>query len=182
MYHDTETPADTTSQDLAPDWSAEREETTRRTDLQQILERAVVDTLEAEPRVALSAGREKLGARTGDWKRAARAVEQALRQLLSAEQARREALKVLETAYLNVEQTSQALTFPLTSFDQKGGETRNIDPLFRQSEEALDEIERAADELAIAQLFCRSAWDAYARALEQEQQCRSQLQASGRAA
>jgi len=180
MYHDTETPTDTTSQELPPDWSAE-EETTRRSDLQQILERAVVDTLEAEPRVALSAGREKLGARTGDWKRAARAVEQALRQLLAAEQARREALKVLETAYVNVEQTSQALTTPLTSFDQKG-ESKNIDPLFRQSEEALDEIERAADELAIAQLFCRSAWDAYARALEQEQQCRSQLQASGRAA
>jgi hypothetical protein len=181
MYHDPETPTDTPVQDLPPDWPAEREDRTRHIDLQQVVERAVVGETDEEPLTALSAGREKLGARTGDWKRAARAVEQTLRQLLAAENARREALKVLETAHLNVERTSQALATPLTSFDHKD-EMNNIEPLFNRSEEALDELERATEELAIAQMFCRSAWHAYAGALEQEQQCRSQLGVSGHAA
>jgi len=173
MYHNPEPHTDTSAQELP----AEQEDLARRTNLQQVLEQAVAGTPEAGPlRMALSKVREKLSTHTGEWKRSARAVEQALRQLLSAEQARREALKALESAHSAVERTSQALAIPLNSFDQKD-ESKNIDPLFRESEEALDELERAANELAVAQLYCRSAWEAYARALEHEQQCRSQLQA-----
>jgi hypothetical protein len=175
MYHDPETPTDAPVQEMSPDWTGEPD--ARHIDLQEVVERAVT----ASDVTALSAGREKMVARTGDWKRAARAVEQTLRQLLSAEQSRREALKALEAAQFNVAQTSQALASPLTSFDRKE-ETKNIEPLFRQSEEALDELERAAEELAIAQLFVRSAWDGYARALEQEEQCRSQLHVPERGA
>jgi hypothetical protein len=184
MYPQTDTYAadaykeTTDSPPPSPDWAEEVEGFVRRTNLQHVLERAENDqSVEAVPlRPALSSSRENLDTRTRDWRVAAKAVEQAMRQLMTAEHARGDALKGMSRAQSEIERTATELTNALASFDERHM-SKNIAPLFKLSDDALAELERMTTELALAQMWCRSSWDAYTEALEREQQFRRSIQA-----
>jgi hypothetical protein len=180
MYPQTDTYTDTPEDPRAPapDWAEEVEGFVRRTNLQNVLEKAENDrTAEAMPlRPALSAARENLDTRTREWRASAKAVETAMRQLMTAEHARGDALKALSRAESEVERTAHELTSGLASFDERD-ESKNIDPLFKLSDDALEELERTTTELSLAQMWCRSTWDAYVAALAREQQLRFEIQA-----
>lgn len=180
MYPQTDTYADPPEEPQAPspDWAEEVEGFVRRTNLQHVLENAENDqSSEAMPlRPVLSAVRQSLDARTREWRASAKAVEQAMRQLLTAEYARGDALKALSRAQSDIERTNSDLTQALASFDERN-ESKNIEPLFKLSNDAIEELERTTTDLSLAQMWCRSAWDAYVAALEREQQYRAGLQA-----
>ncbi len=156
----------------------EREISTQ-TPLQKVVGGASGGTSSQKPlRKALSAVREDLDRRTREWRGSAQVVEQTLRQLAAAEQARSIALKALTQIEAEVAITGEALTVALASFDEVDG-GRDIDPLFIQSDASLDARDRAASEVAIAQRWCRSAWNIYAEALENERVLRLQIQSPG---
>lgn len=138
----------------------------------------VADAAGQKPiRVALSAIRDNLDRRTREWRGSAMVVEQCLRALVAAEQARAAALTELAEVEADVARTGQALTSALASFDESD-ENKNIDPLFAQSEAALDDLNRIANELSVAQHWCRAAWKAYAEALAREQNLRLNIQSA----
>ena len=180
MYPQANTYTDAPGENEAPlpDWAEEVEGFVRRTNLQHVLERAENDQgADAMPlRPALSAVRETLDARTREWRASAKAVETAMRQLMSAEHTRGDALKALSRAQSEIERTASELTAALASFDERD-ESKNIDPLFKLSDDALEELERTTTELSLAQMWCRSTWDAYVVALVREQQLRLGIQA-----
>lgn len=152
--------------------------------LQQVFEQATAQpTPDAHKplRMALSAIRNDLDRRTREWRGSAKVVEQSLRQLVAAEQARSLALQELAAVEDDVTLTARTLTDALAAFDETG-ERKNIEPLFSRGAAALEDLERIANELAIAQHWCRSAWAAYAEALEQEQLRRRHLQSADWAA
>lgn len=126
-------------------------------------------------RTALSAIRANLDQRMREWRGSAKVVEQSLRQLVLAEQSRTEALADLEHAEAEVAQSAGVVTQSLAGFDEDEN-IRDIDPLFERSQQALDELERAAGELSIAQEWCRSAAKQYAEALRREQVLRLYIQ------
>lgn len=155
-------------------------ELARRTPLQSVL--AAASAPEPVPaqkplRMALSAIRDNLDRRTREWRGSAKVVEQCLRALVAAEQARAAALSELAEIEADVARTGQALTNALASFDEMD-ENKNIDPLFSQSEAALDDLDRVTTELSIAQHWCRAAWKAYAEALAKEQSLRLNIQSA----
>ncbi len=176
MYPQTDTYTDT-PEVPSPDWAEEVEGFVRRTNLQHVLAKAENDqSIHAMPlRPALSAARETLDARTREWRASAKVVETAMRQLMTAEHTRGEALKALSRAQSEIERTADELTSALASFDERD-ESKNIDPLFRLSDDALEELERTTTELSLAQMWCRSTWDAYVIALGREQQLRFEIQ------
>ena len=126
-------------------------------------------------RTALSAIRANLDQRMRDWRGSAKIVEQSLRQLTAAEQSRSEALADLERIEEEVAQSGGIVTEALAGFDEND-DIQNIEPLFERSQRALDDLDRAAGELSIAQEWCRSAWRQYAEALRREQVLRLYLQ------
>jgi hypothetical protein len=143
------------------------------------LQKVVGSTSSQKPlRKALSAVREDLDRRTREWRDSAQIVEQTLRQLAAAEQARATALKALEQIDAEVAVAGEALTVALASFDEADG-GRDIEPLFVQSDVSMAARDRAASEVAIAQRWCRSAWNTYAEALEDERVLRVQIQSPG---
>jgi hypothetical protein len=156
----------------------EREMSTR-TPLQKVVGNTSGSMAPQKPlRMALSAVREDLDRRAREWRGSAQVVEQTLRQLAAAEQARATALKALAQIEVEVTVTGEALTAALASFDE-ADEGGDVDQLFVQSDESLDARDRAASEVAIAQRWCRSAWNAYAEALENERVLRLQIQSPG---
>jgi len=182
--HDTSHPAD---ESYGPPTSPEHRgwkdlievdperEISTRTPLQKV----VGDMSSQKPlRKALSAVRDDLDRRTREWRGSAQVVEQTLQQLAAAEQARSTALKALTQIEAEVAITGEALTVALASFDEVDG-GRDIDPLFIQSDASLDARDRAASEVAIAQRWCRSTWNIYAEALENERVLRLQIQSPG---
>lgn len=151
--------------------------------LQHVLEAAVQESIVRNKplRMALSAIRDNLDRRTREWRGSAKVVEQSLRQLVAAEQARAAALEELAEIEDAVSRTGQALTEALSSFDETD-ESKNIDPLFSRSDAALDELDRVTNDLSIAQHWCRSAWKTYSEALEREQLLRQHIQSADWAA
>jgi hypothetical protein len=155
-------------------------ELARRTPLQGVLTASnVQDAVPVQKplRMALSAIRDNLDRRTREWRGSAKVVEQCLRALVAAEQARAAALTELAEIEADVARTGQALTKALASFDEMD-ENKNIDPLFAQSEASLDDLDRVTNELSIAQHWCRAAWKAYAEALAREQSLRLNIQSA----
>lgn len=126
-------------------------------------------------RTALSAIRANLDQRMREWRGSAKVVEQSLRQLTAAEQSRSEALADLERIENEVAQSGSIVSEALAGFDEND-DISDIDPLFERSQRALDDLDRAAGELSIAQEWCRSAWRQYAEALRREQVLRLYLQ------
>lgn len=154
-------------------------ELARRTPMQSVLTASAQDAVPAQKplRMALSAIRDNLDRRTREWRGSAKIVEQCLRALVAAEQARAAALSELAEIEADVARTGQALTKALASFDETD-ENKNIDPLFAQSEASLDDLDRVTNELSIAQHWCRAAWKAYAEALAREQSLRLNIQSA----
>jgi len=151
----------------------------QRTPLQEILAKASEDApLRDAPRqplrMALSAIRDDLERRTREWRGSAQVVEQTLRQLVAAEQDRAAALEELSKAEARVVRTGDALTEALATFDETG-ESKNLDPRFLDSEGALQDLDRAASDLAVTQHCCRAAWKAYEEALAAEQDLRIRI-------
>jgi hypothetical protein len=176
--------ADHTDADWASTIEADLErELARRTPLQAVLQQPIHDDRPVSKplRMALSAIRDNLDRRTREWRGSAKVVEQSLRQLVAAEEARASALQELADVEADVARTGRRLTEALASFDETD-ETKDIDPLFAQSQAALDDLDRVANDLSIAQHWCRSAWKYYAEALEHEQQMRLQIQSADWAA
>jgi len=168
------------SRDWADTIEADLErELARRSPLQSVLQHAVNDEASSNKplRMALSAIRDNLDRRTREWRGSAKVVEQSLRQLVAAEQARSTALQQLADIEAEVAHTGHRLTEALASFDETD-EAKDIDPLFVQSEAALDDLDRVASDLSIAQHWCRSAWKHYAEALSKEQEMRLQIQSA----
>ncbi|BCJ91644.1 hypothetical protein IZ6_23790 [Terrihabitans soli] len=130
-------------------------------------------------RTALSAIRINLDQRMREWRGSAKVVEQSLRQLVAAEQARSEALSDLQRIEAEVAHSGGVVTQALAAFDEDE-DIRDIDPLFERSQQALDELESAAGELSIAQEWCRSAAKQYAEALRREQVLRLYIQSPSR--
>ena len=174
-----------TGQTAQRDWADTIEadlerELARRTPLQSVLQDTPQQELKAanKPlRMALSAIRDNLDRRTREWRGSAKVVEQSLRQLVAAEQARAAALTELADIQSEVARTAEALSQALASFDETD-ETKNIDPLFAQSQAALDDLDRVATELSISQHWCRSAWKYYSESLENEQAMRLHIQST----
>lgn len=136
------------------------------------------DNVARQPlRSALTAIRTNLDQRMREWRGSAKVVEQSLRQMASAEQARAEAIADLEHAQAEVALTGQAVTQALAGFDE-ASEVPNLDPLFARSQEALDELDRVASELSIAEVWCRAAWKQYADAVEREHVLRFHIQSN----
>ena len=155
-------------------------ELARRTPLQSVLQQAANEQVAENQkplRMALSAIRNNLDRRTREWRGSAKVVEQSLRQLVAAEQARTMALQELADIEAEVAHTGRRLTEALASFDETD-ETKDIDPLFAQSESALDELDRITGDLSIAQHWCRAAWKQYAEALAKEQEMRLHIQSA----
>ena len=184
-YEDEAYSAPLTSEAEGTDWvdtiEADLErELARRTPLQGVLTSAAEQDPVAAPkplRMALSAIRDNLDRRTREWRGSAKIVEQCLRALVAAEQSRAAALTELAEIEADVARTGQALTKALASFDETD-ENKNIDPLFAQSEAALDDLDRVTNELSVAQHWCRAAWKAYAEALAKEQSLRLNIQSA----
>lgn len=155
-------------------------ELARRTPMQGVLTTSTVQSsvsAQKPLRMALSAIRDNLDRRTREWRGSAKVVEQCLRALVAAEQARATALSELAEIEADVARSGQALTKALASFDEID-ESKNIDPLFAQSDAALDDLDRVTNELSIAQHWCRAAWKAYAEALAKEQSLRLNIQSA----
>ncbi len=129
-------------------------------------------------RTALSAFRGSLDQRMREWRGSARILEQCLRQLMAAEQARAAALAEFERVHAAVAQTSGVVTQALAALEQSE-DIPDIDPLFERSKQELDELDRITGELSITQEWCRSAWKQYAEALRREQVMRLYIQTSG---
>ena len=144
-------PLASNSRDWADTIEADLErELTRRTPLQNVLQAASEQAPVNKPlRMALSAIRNNLDRRTREWRGSAKVVEQSLRQLVAAEQARTMALQELADIEAEVAHTGRRLTEALASFDETD-ETKDIDPLFAQSELALEELDRITGDLSIA--------------------------------
>lgn len=126
-------------------------------------------------RSALTAIRTNLDQRMREWRGSAKVVEQSLRQMASAEQARAEALADLNRAEALVAVAGQAVTQALAGFDESD-EIPNLEPLFARSQESLDELDRVTSELSIAEVWCRAAWKQYADAVEREHLLRFHIQ------
>jgi hypothetical protein len=126
-------------------------------------------------RMALSAVRDNLDRRTREWRGSAKVVEQSLRQLVAAEEARAQSLADLAHAEAEVARTGQLVTDALAAFDETD-RSRDIDPLFEHSQAALEDLDRITNDLSIAQCWCRAAWKQYADALEREQKIRFHIQ------
>jgi hypothetical protein len=154
-------------------------ELARRTPLQSVLQHAANEEVSNNKplRMALSAIRSNLDRRTREWRGSAKVVEQSLRQLVAAEQARSMALQELADVEAEVAHTGRRLTEALASFDESD-EAKDIDPLFAQSESALEELDRVTNDLSISQHWCRSAWRHYAEALAKEQEMRLHIQSA----
>jgi hypothetical protein len=134
------------------------------------------DGLSRQPlRTALTAIRTNLDQRMREWRGSAKVVEQSLRQMASAEQARSEAIADLDRAEGDVARAGLAVTQALAGFDE-ASEIPNLDPLFARSQDALDELDRVASELSIAEVWCRAAWKQYADAVEREHVLRFHIQ------
>src|SRR4051812_2001864 len=123
MYTQVDAYSSSKSDIPQPDWADDMDNFVRRTNLQQAMDRAeIVPDAPARPlRMALSAVRETLDERTRDWRASARAVEQTMRQLLSAEHTRGDALRDLDRAQGVVARTSADLTSALAGFDERDG-------------------------------------------------------------
>jgi hypothetical protein len=128
-------------------------------------------------RMALSAVRDNLDRRTREWRGSAKVVEQSLRQLIAAEEARAQALADLAHVEADVARTGQLVTDALAAFDESD-RSRDIDPLFENSQAALEDLDRITNDLSIAQCWCRAAWKQYADALEREQYIRFHIQSA----
>lgn len=178
IYHDN-------IQAVPSDYSAEARTDTLEADLGRELGRETfevpVQPVRHQPlRTALSVIRGNLDQRLREWRGSAKVVEQSLRQLGAAEQARAETMAEFERAQAEVRHTTGVLTEVLVGFDESD-DVQNIDPLFERSQQALDELDRITGELSIVQEWCRSAWRQYAEALRREQALRFHIQ-SARAA
>jgi hypothetical protein len=149
----------------------------RAVPLYEILNRATEEAAKIKPslRMALSEIRDDLDRRTRQWRSAAKIVEQTLQQLAIAETRRSEALEALVRIENEVSRTGHALTMALSSFDESG-ETKNIDPRFKHSEDALLDLDKVTSDLLVAQSVCRAAWLAYSEALANEAQLRQDVQ------
>lgn len=149
----------------------------RAVPLYEILNRASEEAAKTKPslRMALSEIRDDLDRRTRQWRSSAKVVEQTLQQLAIAETRRSEALEALVRIENEVSRTGHALTMALSSFDESG-ETKNIDPRFAQSEDALLDLDKVTSDLLVAQSVCRAAWLAYSDALASEENLRRDVQ------
>src|ERR1700742_369991 len=100
---------DTLEQDLSAELG--RENFSAHPQLSQVKDRQPL-------RTALSAIRSNLDQRMREWRGSAKVVEQSLRQLVLAEQARTEALADLEHAEAEVAQSAGVVTQSLAAFDE----------------------------------------------------------------
>jgi hypothetical protein len=163
--YDAAVRTDTLEEDLGRELGRQPLETNHNTGLRQPL------------RTALTAIRTNLDQRMREWRGSAKVVEQSLRQMAAAEQARAEAIADLERAEADAARAGHAVTQALAGFDESR-EVPNLDPLFARSQEALDELDRVASELSIAEVWCRSAWKQYAEAVEREHLLRFHIQSN----
>jgi chromosome segregation ATPase len=129
------------------------------------------------PGAVLGADHTSLDRRMREWRGLAKVVEQSHQQLVAAEQERSEVLSDLHRIEGDVARAAQAVTKALAGLDA-ADEMLDIDPLFARSQEALDELDRAINELSAAEVWCRTAWKHYAEAAASERVLRFNIQAS----
>ena len=112
-----------------------------------------------------------LDRRSREWASMARVLEQHRQHLEVAEREQEACYGKLARVMPVVQETAKALKNAIDE-RKRGQGTGDIDGLFSLSSRALDELEKAAATLATNLIWCRTAWDEYARSMEAAQRLR----------
>jgi hypothetical protein len=112
-----------------------------------------------------------------EWRVVARVAEHHLKQLVAAQDARDNAYRSLAEIAADVERTAEQLSEALNVYN-KGDLSHDLDGVFEESGHVLAGLEKIVGELSVANALCRSAWQAHARSLRDEQNLRATIQGS----